>query len=109
MNDRKYIGAKVPQDQIDAMDAWRAAHADPRLTRSDALEHFVAVGLGMQPPSFVGRPRPVTQADKDERAEYYAQLHAELGSYAAVAKEVGFGVETVKKVINRYERQNRSR
>lgn len=93
--------------QVDAMDAWREEQGDPRLTRADALEYFVAKGLGMELPTFSGRKRPPTEAERDERAEYYCQLRAELGSYAAVARKVGYTTETIRQVIANYERRQR--
>jgi DNA invertase Pin-like site-specific DNA recombinase len=61
----------------------------------------------MELPSFIGRKRPISKAAREERGERYCQLYAELGSYAAVAREVGFSIGTVKKVISWYERMNR--
>lgn len=104
----KYVGAKLPMEYVDAMDQWRLDQPDQQLTRGDALEFFIAKGLGLEPPNFHGRRRPVTQAEVDERGERYCQLYADLKSYTAVAREVGFSVSTVTKVINRYERVNRS-
>lgn len=104
----KSVSTKLPPEYIEAMDKWRLAQSDPRLTRSDALEYFVAKGLGMEPPSFEGRRRPVSRAEIEERGEHYCQLYAELGSYVAVAREVNRSVERVRQVIARYERINRS-
>jgi len=67
----KYIGTNLPLSYVEAMDRWRQKQSDPRLTRGDALEHFVAVGLGMEPPNFEGRPRPISRAEREERGEWY--------------------------------------
>jgi hypothetical protein len=104
----KTVSAKLPLKYIDALDRWRQEQSDPQLTRGDALEHFVAIGLGLEPPSFEGRARPVSQAEMDERGEQYCQLLEELGSYAAVAREVGYSVSTVTRVITRYQRRSGS-
>lgn len=101
------ISADFPADQVEAMDTWRAGQTDPHLTRANALEYFVAKGLGLDPPSFANRKRPSTEAERDARAEHYAQLRAELGSIAAVAREVKRSPTTVTQAIARYERKNR--
>lgn len=101
------IGADFPSDQVEAMDIWRAGQLDPHLTRANALEYFVAKGLGLDPPSFADRKRPPTEAERDARAEHYAELRAELGSIAAVARHVGYSASTVTMTIARYERKNR--
>ncbi|HEY6814061.1 MAG TPA: hypothetical protein VI168_00845 [Croceibacterium sp.] len=104
----RYVGANLPPAYVEAMDQWRLAQDDRRLTRGDALEYFVAKGLGAELPTFEGRPRPASQAEIDERGERFCQLYAELGSYAAVAREVSLSVERVRQVIARYERVNRT-
>lgn len=102
-----YVGTRLPTDYIEALDSWRLAQDDPQLTRSDAVEYFIAKGLEMAAPSFAGRRRRPSESDRDERAEKYCQLYAELGTYTAVAREVGFSVDTVKRVIHSYERRVR--
>jgi len=108
MSVRKYVGANLPLSYHEAMDTWRAEQGDSRLTKGDALEFFVAKGLGMELPSFANRPRPSDRAARDERGELYCQLHMELGSYAAVAREVGLSTGRVRQIIARYERENRT-
>lgn len=103
----KVVSAKLPMIYIEVLDQWRQAHCDPRVTQGDALEHFLALGMGMDPPNFEGRRRPVSKAEIDERGEQYCQLYAELGSYTAVSRQVGFSVATVTKVITRHERNSR--
>lgn len=98
------VSAKLPDEFIDALDRWRVAHSDPQVTRGDALVHFVATGLGLEPPNFSDRPHVVTKEEIEERGEYYCELYAELKSFAAVASEVGFSVSTVSKVIRRHQR-----
>lgn len=100
----KTVSAKLPQELINALDQWRLAHSDPQVTRGDALVHFVAKGLGLEPPNCSSRPHVVTKAEIEERGEYYCELYAELKSFAAVAREVGFSVSTVSKVIHRHQR-----
>ena len=100
----KTVSANLPQEFIDALDQWRTAHSDPQVTRGDALAHFVAKGLGLEPPNFGNRQRVVTREAIEERGEYYCELYAELKSYAAVAREVGSSVSTVSKVIHRHQR-----
>lgn len=100
----KTVSTKLPQKFIDALDQWREANSDPRLTRSDALAHFVAKGLGLEPPSLSNRPHVVSKEEIEERGENYCELYAELKSFAAVAREVGFSVSTVSKVIRRHQR-----
>jgi hypothetical protein len=85
-----------------ALDQWRQSQSDTQLTRGDALEHFVAIGLGMPSPNFDGRSRPVSRAEIDERGEQYCQLYVELGRFAAVSRAVGYSVSTVTKVITRH-------
>ncbi|WP_416463425.1 hypothetical protein [Sphingomonas sp. VDB2] len=106
MADTIYIGASFPVEHVEAMDAWRAAQDDPRLTRANVLEYFVAIGLGLEPPIFSDRKRPPTEAERDERAEHYCQLYEELGSYAAVGRQVGVSAGTVTTVIRKYEIRN---
>jgi hypothetical protein len=105
--DMKTVTANLPSEFIDALDKWRLAHSDPRVTRGDALAHFVAKGLGLEPPNFGNRRRVVTREEIEERGERYCELYAELKSFAAVAREVGFSVSTVSKVIYRHQRSGR--
>lgn len=100
----KTVSTNLPQELIDALDRWRLAHSDPRVTRGDALAHFVAKGLGLEPPDMMARQRAVTREEIEERGEYYCKRYAELKSFAAVAREVGFSVSTVSKVIHRHQR-----
>ncbi len=100
----KTVSAKLPQEFISALDQWRLAHSDSQVTRGDALAHFVAKGLGLEPPNFGNRQRVETKEAIEERGEYYSELYAELKSFAAVAREVGFSVSTVSKVIHRHQR-----
>lgn len=102
-----HIGAEFLPEQVEAMDAWREAQPDPHLTRANALEYFVAVGLGMKPPTFTDRKRPLTEAERDKRAEYYIKLRADLGSTSAVARHVGYSASTVAAAIARHERKKR--
>lgn len=104
----KYIGTKLSREYVKAIDQWRHAQGDRQLTRSDALEYFVAKGLGLDLPDFETRRRPITLAQREERGELYCQLYAELKSYTAVAREVGLSVSTVTRVINRHIRLSRS-
>jgi hypothetical protein len=103
----KYVGANLPMSYIDAMDQWRLKQDDPQLTRGDALEYFVAKGLGIGLPSFEGRARPVSKAERDERGERLCQRYAELGTYAAVAREEGCSVGAVTRAIHCYTRRSR--
>lgn len=104
----KFIGTKLSIEYVAAIDEWRHAQGDHQLTRGEALEYFVAKGLGLNLPDFDARRRPVTRAEREERSELYCQLYAELKSYAAVAREVGLSVSTVTRVINRHIRLSRS-
>ncbi len=103
-----YVAIKLSDEFVEAIDQWRVAHGDQRLTRGDVLEYFVAQGLGIELPDFDSRRRPATRAEMEERGKLYCQLYSELKTYAAVAREVGFSVSTVTKVINRHERMSRT-
>lgn len=104
----KTVSAKLPDEFIDALDQWRLAHSDSRVTRGDALAHFVAKGLDMKPPNFDARRPVITREEIEERGEFYCELLAELKSFSAVAREVGFSVSTVRKVIHRHQRSGRA-